>query len=89
MLFKFLGKNVIKKVKKIKYFKLGKFIKVWYNQINIKLVLEDKKIVSDETTTHIIMKQKENSTINGENNVFYAIVDKSELKENVDVIIQK
>ena len=46
-------------------------------------------VVGDDTKTHIIMKQKENSTINGENNVFYAIVDRSELKENVDVTIEK
>ena len=35
------------------------------------------------------MKQKEDSTISGKNNVFYAIVDRSELKENVDVTIEK
>ena len=49
-------------------------------------------VYSDETTTYIVMKQKENPnlTIHQEllNNVFYAIVDKSIIKENVQVMIK-
>lgn len=46
------------------------------------------EVVADETTTHIIMKQKENPHNYSDNNVFYAVVDKSELRENADVTIE-
>ncbi len=50
-------------------------------------------IYSDETTTYIIMKQKDETKLNVDqellNNVFYAIVDKSLLKDNVKVEIEK
>lgn len=46
------------------------------------------KVISDETTTHIIMKQKQNPHNYSDNNVFYAVVDKSELRENADVTIE-
>lgn len=59
----------------------------------------------DDTTTHIVMKQKENPIIRevtsgtrradgikrnyeSDNNTFWAIVDKSRLKDTVDVIIE-
>lgn len=49
-------------------------------------------VYSDETTTHIIMKQKDNSKDGTDqelmNNVFYAIIDKSQLKENINVSIE-
>lgn len=43
---------------------------------------------ADENTTHIIMKQKENPNYNNENNIWYAIIDKSLLRENADVTIE-
>lgn len=45
-------------------------------------------ITADENTTHIIMKQKENPDYNNENNIWYAIIDKSLLRENADVTIK-
>ncbi len=45
-------------------------------------------VIADENTTHIIMKQKENPNYNNENNIWYAIVDKSLLRENADVTIE-
>lgn len=50
-------------------------------------------IYANETTTNIIMKQKENPRldINQEllDNVFYAIVDKSQLRSTVEITIEK
>ena len=46
-------------------------------------------ITADENTTHIIMKQKENPDFNAESNIWYAIVDKSLLRESADVIIEQ
>lgn len=46
-------------------------------------------ITADENTTHIIMKQKENPDYNAESNIWYAIVDKSLLRESADVIIEQ
>lgn len=46
------------------------------------------EITADETTTHIIMKQKENPDYNNDNNIWYAIVDRSLLRENADVSIE-
>lgn len=46
------------------------------------------KITADETTTHIEMKQKENPNYNNDNNIWYAIVDNSLLRENADVSIK-
>ena len=45
-------------------------------------------ITADETTTHIEMKQKENPDYSNDNNIWYAIVDKSLLRENADVSIK-
>lgn len=45
-------------------------------------------VIADENTTHIIMKQKENPNYNNENNIWYAIIDKSLLRENADVTIE-
>lgn len=60
-------------------------------------------VICDDTTTHIIMKQKENPIIRNtsknitneqarvfesDNATFWAIIDKSKLKNNVDVIIE-
>jgi hypothetical protein len=46
-------------------------------------------IVADDTTTHIIMKQKENPNYDNDNNIWYAIVDKSQLRDNADVEIEQ
>lgn len=50
-------------------------------------------ISCDETTTNIIMKQKETTKDNADqelmNNVFWAIFDKSQLKDNIIVTINK
>lgn len=60
-------------------------------------------VTTDNTTTHIIMKQKQNPivrntsknsnneksrTYESDNGTFWAIVDKSKLKDNIDVIIE-
>ena len=45
-------------------------------------------VVTDENTTHIIMKQKENPNYENQNNIWYAIIDRSLLRENADVIIE-
>lgn len=45
-------------------------------------------VIADDNTTHIIMKQKENPNYNNENNIWYAIIDKSLLRENADVTIE-
>lgn len=45
-------------------------------------------VIADENNTHIIMKQKENPNYNNENNIWYAIIDKSLLRENADVTIE-
>lgn len=44
-------------------------------------------ITADETTIHIEMKQKENPDYNNDNNIWYAVVDNSLLRENADVSI--
>mgnify|MGYP005756546085 CR=1 FL=1 len=46
------------------------------------------EITADETTTHIIMKQRENPNDNNDSNIIYAIVDKSLLREQADVSIE-
>ena len=61
-----------------------------------------EKIVSDENTTQIVMKQKENPTFYAtdvnratgnnyynDNNVFWAVVNLSELRDNIVVRIEK
>jgi hypothetical protein len=45
-------------------------------------------VTTDETATHIIMKQKDEPNYNSQNNVFYAVVNKVELRENVDIEIE-
>lgn len=55
-------------------------------QGEIDLIIYD--VVDDGTTTHIIVKQRENPREYRENNVFWAIVDKSVLNEQIDVEIQ-
>ncbi len=67
------------------------FMVIIFNEANrskdeIDLTID--RISSDNTTTHIIMKQKENHSIYSENNVFWAVVDKSQLKENISIEIQ-
>ena len=43
---------------------------------------------ADESTTHIIMKQKENPNYENKNNIWYAVLDKSLLRDNADVTIE-
>lgn len=50
--------------------------------------MEISNVYADETTTNIIMKQKENPNMNDTTNVWYAIVDNSQLKENVKITIE-
>ena len=45
-------------------------------------------VTADDNTTHIIMKQKENPNYDNENNIWYAVIDKSLLRENADVTIE-
>ena len=50
-------------------------------------------VYSDDSVTHIIMKQRENPNLEINqaylNNVFYAIVDNSQLKEKSDIVIEQ
>lgn len=50
--------------------------------------MEISNVYADESTTNIIMKQKENPNMNDTTNVWYAIIDKSQLKNNVKIIIE-
>lgn len=50
--------------------------------------MEISNVYSDETTTNIIMNQKENPNMNDTTNVWYAIVDNSQLKNNVKITIE-
>lgn len=50
--------------------------------------MEISNVYADETTTNIIMKQKENPNMDDTTNVWYAIVDKSQLKDNVKITIE-
>lgn len=50
--------------------------------------MEISNVYADETTTNIIMKQKENPNMNDTTNVWYAIVDNSQLKNNVKITIE-
>ena len=50
--------------------------------------MEISNVYTDESTTNIIMKQKENPDMNDTTNVWYAIIDKSQLKENIKIIIE-
>lgn len=50
--------------------------------------LELYDVTADETTTHIIMKQKENPDYNKKGNIWYAVVDKTLLRENVETKIE-
>lgn len=50
--------------------------------------MEISNVYADETTTNIIMKQKENPNMNDTTNVWYAIVDNSQLKDNVKITIK-
>lgn len=51
--------------------------------------LEIFNIEVDETTVHIIMKQKENPNFENDSNIWYAIIDKSQLRDNADVKIKQ
>lgn len=50
--------------------------------------MEISNVYADENTTNIIMKQKENPNMNDTTNVWYAIVDNSQLKDNVKITIE-
>lgn len=44
-----------------------------------------KTVYADETTTHIILKQNENPDFENYNNVWTAVVDKSQLRDNIEI----
>ena len=46
-------------------------------------------IYADDNTTHIVMKQKENPNYDVESNIWYAVVDKSLLRNSADVTIEQ
>lgn len=50
--------------------------------------MEISNVYANETTTNIEMKQKENPNMNDTTNVWYAIVDNSQLKDNVKITIE-
>lgn len=50
--------------------------------------MEISNVYADENTTNVIMKQKENPNMNDTTNVWYAIVDNTQLKDNVKIIIE-
>lgn len=50
--------------------------------------MEISNVYADETTTNIIMKQKENPNIKDTTNVWYAIVDNSQLKDDIKITIE-
>lgn len=50
--------------------------------------MEISNVYADETTTNIIMKQKESPNMDDATNVWYAIVDNSQLKDNVKITIE-
>lgn len=50
--------------------------------------MEIINIYADQSTINVIMKQKENPDMNDITNVWYAIVDKSQLKENTKITIK-
>ncbi len=50
--------------------------------------MEISNVYADETKTNIIMKQKESPNMNDKTNVWYAIVDNSQLKDNVKIEIE-
>lgn len=50
--------------------------------------MEITNVYANDSTTNIIMKQKENPNMNDTTNVWYAIVDKSQLKDNVKIRIE-
>lgn len=50
--------------------------------------MEISNVYINESTTNVIMKQKENPDMNDTTNVWYAIIDKSQLEENVKIIVE-
>ena len=45
-------------------------------------------ISCDENTTYVVLKQKENPNYDDETNIWYAVVDKSQLRDNVEIKIE-
>ena len=70
-----------------------KFLVVVSNESerNAEIDLTIYDVYADETTTHIVMKQKDNSETGSSQysqaNVFYAVVDISQLKDSADLVI--
>ena len=50
--------------------------------------MEISNVYADETTTNIIMKQKGNPNMDDKNNVWNAIVDNSQLRDNIKITIE-
>lgn len=68
------------------------FVIIVYNNIKRDLDETDlyiSKVYSEESKTYVIMKQKDNATTFAINNIFYAIVEKSELGNSISVEIEK
>ena len=55
-----------------------------FDEIDMEII----DVYAKDYITNIIMKQKENPDMNDTTNVWYAIVDKSQLKDNVKIIIE-
>ena len=50
--------------------------------------MEISNVYADESTTNIVMKQKENPNMEDTTNVWYAIVDNSQLRNNIKIQIE-
>lgn len=55
-----------------------------FDEIDMKI----SNVYADENTTNIIMKQNENPDMNDTSNVWYAIVDNLQLKDDVKIIVE-
>lgn len=67
-----------------------KFLVVVSNESerNAEIDLTIYDVYADETTTHIVMKQKDDSEASfSQCNVFYAVVDISQLRDSADLVI--
>lgn len=67
------------------------FLVVVASNINRKIEDRDLTIVdifADEKTTHIILKQKENPDYDNCDNIWYAVVDNSQLRKNIETELE-
>lgn len=69
----------------------NKFILIitWQNEREIhETDLEVIDIQSDDTTTNIILKQKENPDYNSKDNIIYAVISNEKLKNNIKIQVE-